>query len=74
MSIIIDTPEGIEAYRMMAIHARLKIEMKGLKFRVNTFSAVRRELGMTSRAPRKTAIEAWEKKMTEAGIKFTPYA
>lgn len=30
---IVDTPEGIEAFRLLSIRGRLDLEMKGLKFR-----------------------------------------
>lgn len=65
---IIDTPEGIEAFRLLSIHGRLKLEMRGLRFRINTFSAVRRELGLASRTPRAKVMEAWEAKMKEHGL------
>jgi hypothetical protein len=65
---IVDTPEGIEAFRMFSIHGRLKLEMKGLRFRINTFSAVRKELGLTPRTPRAKVLAAWEAKMKEHGL------
>lgn len=42
---IIDTPEGIEAFRLLSIKGRLSLELKGLRFRINTFPAVKREFG-----------------------------
>jgi hypothetical protein len=30
---VIDTPEGIEAFRLLAIKGRLSLELKGLKFK-----------------------------------------
>jgi hypothetical protein len=65
---VIDTPEGIDAFRMLSIRGRLKLEMAGLRFRINTFAAVRRELGLPPRTPRKKVLEAWEAKMREKGI------
>jgi len=65
---IIDTPDGIEAFRMLSIHGRLKLEMKGLRFRINTFAAVRRELGLAPRTPRAKVLAAWETKMREMGV------
>lgn len=44
-TLVIDTPEGIEAYRLLAIKARLKMEMRGIRFRRSTFAAVRKEFG-----------------------------
>jgi hypothetical protein len=65
---IVDTPDGITAFRMLSIHGRLKLEMKGIKFRISTFAAIRRELDMGPRAPRQKVLEAWEAKMREHGL------
>jgi hypothetical protein len=64
---VIDTAGGIEAYRMMVMRSRLKMEMAGIRFRISTFAAARRELGMTSRVPRAKVLAAYEAKMREAG-------
>ena len=56
---------------MLSIYGRLKLEMKGLRFRINTFSAVRRELNLPPRTPRAKVLAAWEAKMTEKGVKFS---
>lgn len=40
-----DTPNEIEAFRMLVIRGRLKLELKGIKFRINTFASVRRQYG-----------------------------
>jgi hypothetical protein len=69
--IVIDTPDGIEAFRMLSIHGRLKLEMLGMQFRISTFAAVRRELGLPPRTRRTKVLKAWEDKMTEKGIKFS---
>lgn len=65
--LILDTPDGIEMFRLLSIHGRLKLEMKGLRFRISTFAAVRRELGLTSRVPRDKVLAAWEEKMRAHG-------
>jgi hypothetical protein len=70
MTQVFDTPEAINAFRMLSVHGRLKLEMKGLRFRINTFSFVRRELGLPSRTPRTKVLAAWEQKMDELGIKY----
>ena len=45
---MIDTPEGIEAFRLLAIKGRLGMELKGLKFRGgSTFAYVKRMFGFT---------------------------
>lgn len=68
MAFVIDTPEGIEAYRLLVIHKRLKMEMRGMRFGISTFAAARRELGMGPRAPRQRVLDAWEAMLREKGI------
>jgi len=67
-TIVIDTPDGIEAYRMLAMRGRMKLEMTGFRFRISTFAAARRELGMGPRVPRAKVLAAWETKMREMGV------
>ena len=53
MSSILDTPEQIEKYRLLAIRSALGLEMKGLKFRTSANKTACRMLGLrigTSRA------------------------
>ncbi len=38
-------PNDIEAFRLLSIKGRLSLELKGMRFRVNTFPAVKREFG-----------------------------
>lgn len=40
-AIVIDTPEGIAAYRLLALHNALKLEIKGLKSRFRVADQVR---------------------------------
>lgn len=42
---ILDKPSDIEAFRLLSIKGRLGLELKGLRFRINTFAAVKREFG-----------------------------
>lgn len=45
--IVCDTPETISAFQMLAIRGRLKMELKGLKFRGgSTFSYVKAKFGL----------------------------
>jgi hypothetical protein len=64
--IVIDTPEGIEAFRLLAIRSRLKLEMQGLRFRVSTFGYVRREFGFTGN--RKKVFAAYEQMLRDRGV------
>jgi len=71
MTVVLDTPEAINAFRMLAIHKRLKLEIAGITFGINTHVAVRRELGLPPRTPRKKVLAAWEAEMTKKGIRFS---
>jgi hypothetical protein len=63
-SMTIDTPAGIEYYRLAVIKSRIKLESKGLKFRGNsTRSLVAAELGLTPRTKPEKFIEVIELKM-----------
>ena len=63
---VIDTPEGIEAFRLLSIHGRLKLELRGLRFRINTFSHVRKEFGF--KGSRQRVFEQYETMLRERGI------
>ncbi len=58
--IVIDTPEGIEWYRRRVMISRMKLELIGIRFKINTFVAARRELGLPPRTPRKKVLAAYE--------------
>ena len=46
MTIVIDTPEGIEAYRLLAIKGALKLETLGMKHsRGSVYAMVKRDYG-----------------------------
>lgn len=45
MSIVIDTPDKIEAARLLTLRQRLKLELKGMKFRGRATSSILREMG-----------------------------
>jgi len=44
-TMIIDTKEDINMFRLLAIKGRLKMELGGLKFRTSTHAMVKREFG-----------------------------
>ncbi len=47
---IIDTPAGIEAFRLLSIKGRLSIELRGLRFKGgSTFAHVKREFNLKGR-------------------------
>lgn len=64
--IMVDTPEGIEAFRLLSIHGRLKMEMVGLRFRVATFPAVRKQFGF--KGSRQQVFDAYEAMLRERGL------
>jgi len=68
---VLDKPDDIEAYRLLVILHRMRMEDKGLRFQISTYAAARRQLGMPPRTPRKKVLSAWEAMLTEMGIKFS---
>lgn len=45
MSTVIDTPKGIEYFRMLSIRGRLQLEMTGIRFRLPTLKNANRIYG-----------------------------
>jgi hypothetical protein len=43
--IIAKTSEQIQAVRLLSLKARMGLELKGIRFRINTFPVVKREFG-----------------------------
>lgn len=66
MATIIDTPEGIEAFRLLSIYGRLKLELKGIRFRINTFPQVKREFGFKGRNQK--VFEQYEAMLKDKGL------
>jgi len=62
----LDTPDQIEAFRLLSIRGRLKLEMLGIKFRVSTFGYVRREFGF--KGTRQKVFNQYEAMLRERGI------
>lgn len=54
-SFVVNTPEGITMYRLLAMRGRLHLELKGLGFRQSTLAALQRE-GITSKRTKKGAL------------------
>ena len=53
MSLVIDDSKMIELFRLLAIKNRLKLELKGIKFKINTFVQVRKEFKIKERSRKK---------------------
>jgi len=58
-AIVLDTPEDIEFFQLLSIRGRLKIEMKGIRFKqgMRSTSAAARAMGFKGRS-RKELVEA----------------
>jgi len=63
---VIDTPEGIRAYRLLALRAALGLEVKGLKGRVNAYATIKKEFGLKGTKAKVYAL--YEAKLQEMGI------
>lgn len=67
---VVDTPEGIELFRLLSMRGRLKLEMTGLRFRVSTLKAVNRHLGSKCRT-RAQALEVVEEHIKALTLPLT---
>lgn len=65
--IVIDTPEGIEAYRLLAIRGALKLETVGLRHSRGSALALVRAMGIKARTA-KAALPLYETFLRERGI------
>ena len=63
---IIDTPEGIRAYRLLALRAALGLEVKGLKGRVNAYATIKKEFNL--KGTKAKVYDLYEAKLKEMGI------
>jgi len=53
--IVITGKENIEAYRILALRKRLELEIKGIRFRISTCAAIKRQFGW--KGQRKTILK-----------------
>jgi len=44
--LVIDTPEGIRAYRLLALRAALGLEVKGMRGRFSAYAIIKKEFGL----------------------------
>jgi hypothetical protein len=63
---IIDTPEGIRAYRLLALRAALGLEVKGLKGRVNAYATIKKEFNL--KGSKQKVYDLYEAKLREMKI------
>ena len=68
MSIIIDTPEGIEAYRLLALRGALKLEIYGMRRSrgISAATAIKREFNL--KGSNKSVLEQYEGILREKGV------
>lgn len=61
MTIVLDTPEQIEAYRLISIRSALAIEVRGMKFsnRVNVFQQAKAVLTAAGIKPKGNKPGVW---------------
>ena len=65
--IICDTPESIEAFRLLAIRGRLKLELRGLKFKGRSLnSSVKRKYGFNGN--KQKVLAQFEAMLREKGV------
>lgn len=65
-TIILDTPGEIQMFALLQARHRLKLEMKGLKFRDSTIAAINRQFG-TGLRTRKQALAFINKTIKDLG-------
>lgn len=64
---LITTTEGIEAFRLLAIKGRLKIELRGMKFKGgSTFAYVKKEFNL--KGNRQSVYDQYVELLKEKGI------
>lgn len=64
--LVIDTPDGIRAYRLLALRAALGLEIKGLKGRVNAYATIKKEFNL--KGSKQKVYDLYEAKLREMGI------
>jgi hypothetical protein len=70
VSIVLDTPEKIEAYRCLALYSALKLEVRtGMKMSrgISTLKILREQYGITART-KQDALDVWRETLIDAGI------
>jgi hypothetical protein len=70
-AVIIDTPEGIELYRLLVMRSRLRFEIQtGLRFRVSTLKGVNKHLKCKCRT-KAQALEVLEEHIKALTLPLT---
>lgn len=71
LSTIVDTADGIEAFRLLSIRGRLQLELKGLKFKPlpgygSTFTFVKRTFSF--KGNKQSVYDQYEAMLREKGV------
>jgi hypothetical protein len=68
-TIVIDTPEGIEAFRRLALRSALKLEILGMRrsHGSSALTILRESYGIKART-KKAALIEWEERLRQDGI------
>ena len=68
MSIIIDTPEGIEAYRLLVLRGALKLEIAGMRRSRGSSAATVIKHEFNLKGNNKSVLEQYESILREKGV------
>jgi hypothetical protein len=63
-TMVFNTPDSIEYVRLASLKGRISLESKGLKFRINTKTAVCKQFGISTRTPHAKVIELIQERMS----------
>ncbi len=68
VGVVLDKPNEIEAFQLLAIRGRLELEIKGLRFKGRSTAAVVRERFNIRERTRAGVLRAFESQLRERGI------
>ena len=69
MTIILDTPEAINAYRLLALKGALKLEIAGMQFkggRLSAYRTIKEEFGF--KGNKQSVYDQYVAYLTEIGV------
>jgi hypothetical protein len=70
--VMLDTPEQIHMFGLLQARGRLKLELKGIRFKQSTIAAINRAYGQNLRT-RKQALAFLEKTIEEYKTEHFPH-
>jgi hypothetical protein len=71
MTFVLDTPDQIQAWYLLSMRSRLKLEISGLKFKDgSTYAHIKRTYGY--KGSRESVLEQFEKDLRECGVLREP--